>query len=137
MMYQVPGTTIEFVPLAGRSIRIASDHAASARHLAHVLAEAGATIASGASDDTEGGDDAVVVDVPVGAPGGALPQWTASDAPLVVLASNATRAALHRDDGVHGTVASKPAKARALVATLADLLPAGDARAEARRAAAH
>jgi len=123
--------------LAGRHLLVVSDHAASARHLAHVLADAGATVelaADGASQ-ADAAWDAVVVDAPGGTSADALRTWDASDAPLVVLASNATRAALHRGDGVRGTLASKPVKARALVATLAESLRAGGAGAEARRTA--
>jgi signal transduction histidine kinase len=119
--------------LVGRHVLVASNHAASARHLAHVLVEAGATVEAMASggDGANAGHDAIVVDVPVGAPGSDLRSWAA---PLLVLASNATRAELHRS-GIRGALASKPVKARVLVATLAELLASGDAEAEARRAA--
>jgi hypothetical protein len=122
--------------LAGRRVLVVSDHRASARHLAHVVADAGATVevATSGMDVPSAGHDAVVVDLPVGALEDGR-RWVASGTPLVVLASNATRAALHRNDGGAGTLASKPVKARTLVGTLAALLAADDAEAEARRAA--
>ena len=124
-------------PLAGRRLLVASAHAASARHLVRVLAEAGATIETAAAGAHGAATvyDAVVVDVLVRASADDLRTWAAPEAPLVVLASNATRAALLRSTIVRGTVVSKPVKARALVATLAELLAAGDAEAEARRVA--
>lgn len=124
-------------PLAGRHVLVASDHPASARHLAHVVADAGATVevVTTGTDLDCAAYDAIVLDVAVGMLGDDLRPRAANGTPSIVLASNASRAALHRSDGFHGTLASKPVKARVLVATLAELVTAGDAEAEARRVA--
>lgn len=122
--------------LAGRHLLVVSGYAASARHLAHVFTDAGATVdvAATGARSVDAGYDAVIVDAPVGTSGGDLHVAPTVEAPLVVLASSATRAELHRH-GICGALASKPVKARALVTTLAELLAAGDAGAEAHRAA--